>query len=74
MTHSHAAPLVSAIIPVGARQSPLADIHARYKSGLEMLDSPYEMIFVLDGPQPARPRQDYHCAAYTKSAAGRRSA
>jgi glycosyltransferase involved in cell wall biosynthesis len=53
MTHSHSAPLVSAIIPVGARQSPLADIYARYKSGLEMLDSPYELIFVLDGPQPA---------------------
>jgi glycosyltransferase involved in cell wall biosynthesis len=53
MTHGHTAPLVSAIIPVGARQSPLVDLYTRYKSGLEMLDSPYELIFVLDGPQPA---------------------
>jgi glycosyltransferase involved in cell wall biosynthesis len=53
MTHSHSAPLVSAIIPVGGRQSPLEDLFARYKTGLEMLESPYEFIFVLDGPQPA---------------------
>jgi glycosyltransferase involved in cell wall biosynthesis len=53
MTHSYAAPLISAIIPVGARQSPLADLHARYKRGLDELDLPYEFIYVLDGPQPA---------------------
>jgi glycosyltransferase involved in cell wall biosynthesis len=53
MTHSITAPLISAIIPVGARQTPLAELHAQYKRGLDTLGSPYELIFVLDGPQPA---------------------
>lgn len=45
--------LVSAIIPVGDRQSPAAELYAEYKSGLESLNAPYEMVFVLDGPNPA---------------------
>jgi glycosyltransferase involved in cell wall biosynthesis len=53
MTQSHKAPLVSAIIPVGVRQSPLPDLFAKYKAGLQALDAPFEMIFVLDGPHPA---------------------
>jgi glycosyltransferase involved in cell wall biosynthesis len=53
MTSGYQGPLVSAIIPVGARQTPLAELLAQYKSGLQALDAPYELIFVLDGPQPS---------------------
>jgi glycosyltransferase involved in cell wall biosynthesis len=52
MTPSRNAPLVSVIIPVGSRQTPLAELFAQYKAGLESLEAPYELIFVLDGPQP----------------------
>lgn len=45
--------LVSVIVPVGARQSPPDLLYAEYKAGLEKLGAPYELIFVLDGPQPA---------------------
>jgi glycosyltransferase involved in cell wall biosynthesis len=44
--------MVSAIIPVGERHSPVGDLYADYKLGLEALGVPFEMIFVLDGPQP----------------------
>ncbi|MEP6546176.1 MAG: glycosyltransferase [Gammaproteobacteria bacterium] len=44
--------LVSVIVPVGARKSPAEALYAEYKAGLEMLDVPYEILFVLDGPQP----------------------
>jgi glycosyltransferase involved in cell wall biosynthesis len=53
MTVSHTAPLVSVIIPVGGRQTPLGELFREYKSGLDTLDSPYELIFVMDGPQLA---------------------
>jgi glycosyltransferase involved in cell wall biosynthesis len=43
---------VSAIIPVGDRQTPLGELYAEYKSGLAGLGVPYEFIFVLDGPKP----------------------
>jgi glycosyltransferase involved in cell wall biosynthesis len=45
--------LVSVIVPVGERQSPMADLYADYQAGLRLLGVPYEVIFVLDGPQPA---------------------
>jgi glycosyltransferase involved in cell wall biosynthesis len=45
--------MVSAIIPVGERRSPVGDLYAEYKLGLETLGVPFEMIFVLDGPQPS---------------------
>jgi glycosyltransferase involved in cell wall biosynthesis len=45
--------LISVIVPVGDRKTPIADLYAEYKSGLQMLGTPYELIFVLDGPQPA---------------------
>jgi glycosyltransferase involved in cell wall biosynthesis len=45
--------MVSAIIPVGERQSPVGDLYSEYKTGLEALGVPFEMIFVLDGPQPS---------------------
>ena len=47
------ATLISVIVPVSERQSPVAELYAEYKSGLEALCSPYEMVFVLDGPQIA---------------------
>ena len=40
----------SAIVPVCGRRSPVGDLYAEYKAGLEALGQPYEMIFVLDGP------------------------
>jgi glycosyltransferase involved in cell wall biosynthesis len=43
---------VSVVIPVGSRQSDLAELYAEYRSGLDALGLPYETIFVLDGPQP----------------------
>jgi glycosyltransferase involved in cell wall biosynthesis len=53
MNLDSSAMLVSAIVPVGARQSPAAELYAEYKTGLQALGAPYEVIFVLDGPQPA---------------------
>jgi glycosyltransferase involved in cell wall biosynthesis len=52
MTLNHSAPLVSVIIPVGGRQSPLAAVFGEYKAGLRAAGVKFEMIFVLDGPQP----------------------
>jgi len=51
-THS----LISVIVPVGERQTPIADLYAEYKSGLRLLGAPYELIFVLDGLQPTAER------------------
>jgi glycosyltransferase involved in cell wall biosynthesis len=53
MTASNTAALVSVIVPVGVRQTPIAELYPEYKSGLRLLGTPYELIFVLDGPQPA---------------------
>jgi glycosyltransferase involved in cell wall biosynthesis len=53
MTLANTHSLVSVIIPVGERQTPMADLFAEYKSGLQLLGAPYELIFVLDGLQPA---------------------
>jgi glycosyltransferase involved in cell wall biosynthesis len=52
MTLSQSAPLVSVIIPVGERRSPLAELFAAYDAGLRAAGVLFEMIFVLDGPQP----------------------
>jgi glycosyltransferase involved in cell wall biosynthesis len=51
MTPSNTDPLVSVIVPVGERQTPIDELYAEYKSGLRLLGAPYELIFVLDGPQ-----------------------
>ena len=40
---------VSAVVPVGARHANIRDLFRDYKSGLEQLGRPYEIIFVLDG-------------------------
>jgi glycosyltransferase involved in cell wall biosynthesis len=51
MNDASAAVRVSVVIPVGNRQSDLAELYAEYRSGLDALGLPYETIFVLDGPQ-----------------------
>jgi glycosyltransferase involved in cell wall biosynthesis len=56
MTLANTHSLVSVIVPVGERQTPIADLYAEYKSGLQLLDAPYELIFVLDGLQPTAER------------------
>jgi glycosyltransferase involved in cell wall biosynthesis len=43
--------VVSAIIPVGERQSDLNALYPQYRAGLDALGVPYEVIFVLDGPR-----------------------
>lgn len=53
MTYRASAGLISVIVPVGARQTAAEELCAEYTSGLNALGAPYEMIFVLDGPQPA---------------------
>lgn len=44
---------ISVVIPVGRRQSELAELYSEYRAGLDKVGVSYEMIFVLDGPQPA---------------------
>jgi glycosyltransferase involved in cell wall biosynthesis len=53
MTMSKSAVQVSVIVPVGERRTALEDLYPEYKSGLDELGVPYELIFVLDGPNPA---------------------
>ena len=43
---------VSVIIPVGSRFADMGALYPEYRAGLEALDMPYEVIFVLDGPRP----------------------
>ncbi|HKQ82095.1 MAG TPA: glycosyltransferase [Steroidobacteraceae bacterium] len=44
---------LSVIIPVGGRQADLAELHADYQRELLATGERFEMIFVLDGVQPA---------------------
>jgi glycosyltransferase involved in cell wall biosynthesis len=53
MSLGDGAPLVSAIIPVGERRTPLAELFPEYKAGLQSLNTRFEVIFVIDGPQLA---------------------
>jgi glycosyltransferase involved in cell wall biosynthesis len=46
------APEISVIIPVGERHADAAQICAEYRTGCAALKQTYELIFVLDGPQP----------------------
>lgn len=43
---------LSVIIPVGSRFADLGTLYPEYRAGLDALDMPYEVIFVLDGPRP----------------------
>jgi glycosyltransferase involved in cell wall biosynthesis len=38
------------IVPVGDRHANAAELYTEYKSGLDAIGQPYEIIFVLDGP------------------------
>jgi glycosyltransferase involved in cell wall biosynthesis len=53
MTLNDMQTIVSVIVPVGDRQTPIDDLYTEYKSGLRSLGTSYEVIFVLDGPHPA---------------------
>jgi glycosyltransferase involved in cell wall biosynthesis len=44
---------MSVVIPVGRRQADMAELYSEYSAGLDKVGASYEMIFVLDGPQPA---------------------
>ena len=45
--------LLSVIMPVGRRHATdIAALYAEYKAGLDALNTPYEFVVVLDGPQP----------------------
>lgn len=45
-------PEVSVIIPVGSRTSPLSELYREYRAALDRLDVSFEIIVVLDGPNP----------------------
>ena len=52
MTTRDGSPAISVIIPIGSRHADVAALYAEYRHGLEALGRPYEVIFVLDGPNP----------------------
>jgi len=41
---------ISVIIPVGRRHGDVRELHDEYRAGLDALRTPYELIFVVDGP------------------------
>ncbi len=43
---------ISVIVPVSERQDNIHDLYMDYRTGLDALDRPYEIIFVLDGAFP----------------------
>jgi len=43
---------ISVIVPVGPRYAEASEIYAGYRQALDGLSLPYQMIFVLDGPNP----------------------
>jgi glycosyltransferase involved in cell wall biosynthesis len=45
--------LISVIVPVCDRKTPIDRLFAEYDAGLQALGFPYEFVFVLDGPHPA---------------------
>lgn len=40
---------ISVLIPVGRRAANLETLYAEYRSGIEQLGRPYEVVFILDG-------------------------
>jgi len=56
---------ISAIVPVGERQSDPTRLYEQYKAGLEQTGQPYEFIYVMDGD-----RSDYLAALEALSARG----
>ena len=43
---------LSVIVPVGSRHDDMRAVFSAYRAALEQLDLGYELIYVLDGPQP----------------------
>lgn len=41
---------LSVIVPVGARHEDITELYAEYARGLDALHTPYELVFVVDGP------------------------
>jgi glycosyltransferase involved in cell wall biosynthesis len=53
MTNETVDPAVSVIVPVGNRHAQdVTALLAEYRTGLEALGEPYELIIVIDGPRP----------------------
>jgi glycosyltransferase involved in cell wall biosynthesis len=50
--HPNAIKKLSVIVPVGWRCADAVELYNGYKRGLESLDLPYQVVFVLDGPNP----------------------
>jgi glycosyltransferase involved in cell wall biosynthesis len=48
--------MISVIVPVGSRRSPIDALYREYKVGLQATGQPFEVIFVLDGPRPEASR------------------
>jgi glycosyltransferase involved in cell wall biosynthesis len=44
---------MSVVIPVGGRQTDIAELYSEYRAGLDNVGISYEVIFVLDGPHTA---------------------
>jgi len=44
--------MISVIVPVGLRCADAQELYAGYKQGLDATGSDYQIIFVLDGPNP----------------------
>lgn len=42
---------ISVVVPIGARRADISELFRDYKAALQQLGRPYEIIFVLDGPQ-----------------------
>src|SRR5262249_23692015 len=41
---------LSVIVPVGKRHEDITELYAEYRRGLDALRTPYEVVFVVDGP------------------------
>ena len=42
---------ISALVPIGDRHGDMATLYQQYRAGLEALEAPFEVIFVIDGPR-----------------------
>ncbi|MGH8137901.1 MAG: glycosyltransferase [Steroidobacteraceae bacterium] len=52
MSERNPAIRISVIIPVGKRHADIRELYTDYRTGLDALRIPYELVFVLDGPHP----------------------
>jgi glycosyltransferase involved in cell wall biosynthesis len=42
---------LSVIVPVGSRHEDISELYEEYSRGLDLLRTPYEFVFVVDGPR-----------------------